>query len=133
DRVDPLLAPEVLVDDGLGHLGARRDLLDARALEPLLREQAAAHGEQLLAPLARGHAGTGGASGLGHEDHHAVKPRRAGDAARRRAPGRRAPGPRRTRPPGVVRATPRRGCGWDETDASVAAQGDRPGRLFPDP
>ncbi len=43
DRVDALLAPEVLVDHGLGHLGARGDLLDARALEALLGEQDAAH------------------------------------------------------------------------------------------
>ena len=59
DRVEPLLAAEVLVDDRLADLGRRRDLLDAGALEPLLGEQLAADVEQLLAPLLAGHPGRG--------------------------------------------------------------------------
>ena len=54
DRVDPLLAAEVLVDDGLGDLGTRRDLLDARAVEPLRGKQSARDVEQLRSAPARG-------------------------------------------------------------------------------
>ena len=55
DRVQALLAAEVLVDDGLGDLGRGGDLLDAGAVEALLGEQLAADVEQLLAPLLAGH------------------------------------------------------------------------------
>jgi len=33
-RVEPLLAAEVFIDDGLGDIGAQRDLLDGGALVP---------------------------------------------------------------------------------------------------
>src|SRR6185503_4489340 len=56
DRVEPLLAAEVLVDDGLAHLRRRGDLLDARALEALLGEQPAPDVQELLAPLLARHA-----------------------------------------------------------------------------
>jgi hypothetical protein len=56
DRVEPFLAAEVLVDDGLGDVGLGGNLLDADGLEALLREQATAHVEQLLAPLLTTHA-----------------------------------------------------------------------------
>ena len=65
DRVDALLAAEVLVHDGLGHLGAGGDLLDARAVEPLLGEQAARHVEQLRSALRPRHAEAGCALGVG--------------------------------------------------------------------
>ena len=48
DRVQALLAAEVLVDDGLGDPGLGGDLLDRGGLETLLREQRAAHLQQLL-------------------------------------------------------------------------------------
>src|SRR5690606_1621461 len=65
--VHPLLAAEVLVDHGLGDLGADGDLLDARALEALLGEEGAADVQQLLTALAGGHPRTGGARSVtGH-------------------------------------------------------------------
>src|SRR5262249_46544683 len=56
DRVQALLAAEVLVDDGLGHSCLRRDLLDGGAFEAPLGEQPAADVEQLLPALPAGHA-----------------------------------------------------------------------------
>jgi hypothetical protein len=55
DRVQPLLAAEVLVHHGLAHPGTRRDLLDRGCLEAALGEQRPADVEQLLAPLTSGH------------------------------------------------------------------------------
>jgi hypothetical protein len=55
DRVQPLLAAEVLVDHGLGHVGPGGDLLDRRAFQAALGEQAAAHVEQLLPAFLAGH------------------------------------------------------------------------------
>jgi hypothetical protein len=52
DGVEALLATEVLVDDGLGHPGRRRDFLDADGLETLLGEEGAADGDELLTPFA---------------------------------------------------------------------------------
>jgi hypothetical protein len=52
DSVEALLAAEVLVDDGLGHSGRRRDLLDADSLETLLGKEGAADGDELLTPFA---------------------------------------------------------------------------------
>src|SRR5262249_49977770 len=56
DGVQPFLATEVLVDDRLGHLSARRDLLDGGSLEPARREQSASNLDQLLATLGARHA-----------------------------------------------------------------------------
>jgi len=56
DRVEALLATEVLVDDRLGHARLGCDLLDADRLEPLLCEEATADDEELLASLLAGHA-----------------------------------------------------------------------------
>src|SRR6185312_6591755 len=56
DRVEPLLAAEVLVHDGLADRSGGSDLLDAGALESLLREELAADVEQLCAPLLARHA-----------------------------------------------------------------------------
>ena len=79
DGVHALLAAEVLVHDGLGHLGAGGDLLDARPLEPLLRDQLARHVEQLLAPLRPRHAGArGSVPGGGHASIMPVGPRPEG-------------------------------------------------------
>ena len=48
-RVEPLLAAEVLVHDGLADPGSVRDLLDGGTLVALLGEQRAPHVEELLA------------------------------------------------------------------------------------
>lgn len=85
DRVQPLLAAEVLVHHRLGHPGLRRDLLHRRALEALRREQGATDLQQLLptlrpchpgasrAPRLRVTAGTGGTAGVGrHTVNHAA-------------------------------------------------------------
>src|SRR5207248_8994353 len=47
DRVQALLAPEVLVHDRLGDLGPLRDLLHVRGLVPALGEDATADLDQL--------------------------------------------------------------------------------------
>ena len=57
DRVQALLAPEVLVDDRLRHARLGGDLLDAGALETLVGEQLPADLEQLLATLRTRHPG----------------------------------------------------------------------------
>ena len=56
-RVNALLAAKVFVDDGLGNIGSRGDLLDGNRLESLLGEERARNVEKLLAALASGHAG----------------------------------------------------------------------------
>jgi hypothetical protein len=61
--VEPLLAPEVLVDDRLGDVGADGDLLDGGGLVPALGEQLAADVEQLLPPLRAGHPHPGAGGG----------------------------------------------------------------------
>ena len=53
DRVEPFLAAEVLVHDGLRDLGARRDLLDRRRLVAALGEHRASDLDQLC-PAGRG-------------------------------------------------------------------------------
>lgn len=72
DRVDAFLAPEVLVDDGLGHGRASRDLLDARPLEALLREERTAHVQQLLTACFGCHARAGDAFAV--EGHGSIMP-----------------------------------------------------------
>ena len=59
NRIQPFLAAEVLIDDGLGHTGFRRDLLDTDGLETFVREQGTSDIEQLLATLLAGHAHLG--------------------------------------------------------------------------
>ena len=54
DGVEPLLAAEVLVDDGLGDLGAVGDLLHRGALVAALGEHGAADVDELGAPLGAG-------------------------------------------------------------------------------
>src|SRR6516225_4744859 len=56
NRVQALLAAEVLVHDGLGDSCLRRDLLDGRAFEAPLGEEPAADVEQLLPAFLAGHA-----------------------------------------------------------------------------
>src|SRR4029077_10003275 len=53
DRVEPLLASEVLVHDRLGDAGALGDLLDRRRLVAALREQPTSDLDQLCAPRRR--------------------------------------------------------------------------------
>ena len=59
NRIQPFLAAEVLVDDGLGHAGFRRDLLDTDRLEAFVREEGTSDIEELLATLLAGHAHLG--------------------------------------------------------------------------
>ena len=74
--IQALLAAEVLVDHGFGDAGARSDLLDGGALEPLVGEQLPPDDDELLTPLLAGHARAAGCrlllSGLSHTRHHAL-------------------------------------------------------------
>jgi hypothetical protein len=81
DRVQPLLAAEVLVHDGLGHPRLGGDLLDRGRLEALLGEQLAADLDQLLASRGTGHAR---AASLLHGFGHAGQATRARGRARGR-------------------------------------------------
>src|SRR5207245_191442 len=55
DRVQALLAAEVLVDDRLGDLRTRRDLLDGGRVEAPFGEELAPDGDELFTSLGRGH------------------------------------------------------------------------------
>src|SRR5437867_775606 len=57
-RVEAFFSSEVLVHDGLAHLGAFRDLLDRRSLVSLLGEDGAPDPDELLPAFPSGHAHT---------------------------------------------------------------------------
>ena len=59
DRVQALLAAEVLVDDRLGDLSTGGDLLHRGTVEAALSEKATRDLDQLLAALGAGHPGAG--------------------------------------------------------------------------
>src|SRR5207249_11242438 len=60
DRVEALLAAEVLIHNRLGDLRPRGDLLDRGRVEPALGEDSPADGDELFAALCGGHPYSGG-------------------------------------------------------------------------
>jgi|UPI00003F4F34 hypothetical protein len=55
DGVQPILGPEMLVDDGFGDSRGSGDLLDGGPCHAIVCEEATGHADELFTALAAGH------------------------------------------------------------------------------